>query len=66
MAWSNVLRPRVTYDKKWTALPQIGACAGFLGSHAVVYNNRQRVRFSDGIEHVEDLIQDLLLLVSVH
>ena len=37
-----------------------------LGSHAVVYNNRQRVRFSDGIKHVEDLIQDLLLLVSVH
>ena len=30
MAWSNVLR-RVTYDKKWTALPQIGACEGCFG-----------------------------------
>ena len=46
--------------------PRLARGRDVLGSHAVVYNNRQRVRFSDGIEHVEDLIRDLLPLVSVH
>ena len=46
--------------------PRSARAQDVLGSHAVVYNNRQRVRFSDGIEHVEDLIRDLLPLVSVH
>ena len=46
--------------------PRSARAQDVLGSHAVVYNNQQRVRFSDGIEHAEDLIRDLLPLVSVH